>query len=191
MTTFVNMILLITIIFLILFANTFKKIFIKFLMWKGIHKNKDNLQVNIVEIEQALVFLSKNKIGALITFEKKDSLSEYVEKGIKIDGKISKELLISILNKNSPIHDGSIIISKGRIQSCSSFFPSVNKKMESRFGARHRAAIGLTASVDALVLVVSETTGTISYALRGVLKQFDKKDERTIQKELINLIANE
>ena len=187
-TATINMYLLIFIILAIFFRPLIKKVMSNFAKIRKLKKSGE--AINVIEIEQALEFLSKHKIGALIAFQRKDSLQEYVEKGVKISAVINKELLISIFNKTSPIHDGAIIIANGLIEACATFFPSVNKKMDPQFGARHRAAIGLTLKNDAFVIVVSETSGNISFVTNGEFNKIEK-EEGAIHKELLKLTQNE
>ena len=184
----INMYLLIFLVGAIILKPFMKKFWVNVAKMRKLKKSGE--AVNILEIEQTLKFLSKNKIGALIAFQRKDSLAEYVEKGVKIKALINKELLIAIFNKNSPIHDGAVIIVNGLIEACATFFPSTNKKMPPSFGARHRAAIGLTRKNDSFVIVVSETTGNISFVTNGEFNNIDQV-EGAIHKELLKLTKNE
>jgi len=120
------------------------------------------------EVVKAAAYLANRHIGALIAIEKSNSLSDFIEIGMRIDALVSRELIISIFNPSSPLHDGGIIIVGNRILSAGSFFPLVtDPDLERELGTRHRAAIGLTAETDAIVIVVSEETGKISLAAGG------------------------
>ena len=124
------------------------------------------------EIVKASTFLSSRKIGALIAIERNSSLEDFVELGMKIDSQVSRELIISIFNPSSPLHDGGIIIGDNRILSAGSFFPlQTDPDLERSLGTRHRAAIGLSLETDAVVVVVSEETGIISLAIQGEIKR--------------------
>jgi diadenylate cyclase len=122
------------------------------------------------EIVKATSFLSSRQIGAIIALEKNNSLADFVEIGMKIDAWISPELIISIFNPSSPLHDGGIIMGNNKILSAGSFFPlATDPELERELGTRHRAAIGLSRETDAIVVVVSEETGIISVAHQGEL----------------------
>ena len=111
------------------------------------------------EIIRTVFYLSKRRIGALIVIEREMGLRDYVESGFVIDSKLSKEMLISIFMPVSPLHDGGVIISKGRIHTAGSILPlTQNPYIDKRYGTRHRAAIGLSEETDAVILVVSEET---------------------------------
>ncbi|MEZ4703811.1 MAG: diadenylate cyclase CdaA [Bdellovibrionota bacterium] len=122
----------------------------------------------IEELIRASVSLANKKIGALIVVEREAAISDYIELGTNLDGAISKELLTSIFLPSSPIHDGAVLIQKGRVSHASCFLPlSMNPHLDPDLGTRHRAAIGLTEETDAVVIAVSEEKGWISVALNG------------------------
>ena len=124
------------------------------------------------ELVKASSFLASRKIGALIAIERNSSLEDFVELGMKLDSNISRELIISIFNPSSPLHDGGIIIGGNKILSAGSFFPlETDPDLERNLGTRHRAAIGLSSETDAVVIVVSEETGSISLAIQGEIKR--------------------
>ncbi|MGI9553855.1 MAG: diadenylate cyclase CdaA [Thermodesulfobacteriota bacterium] len=124
------------------------------------------------ELVKASTFLASRKIGALIAIERNSSLEDFVELGMKLDAQISRELIISIFNPSSPLHDGGIIIGENKILSAGSFFPlETDPDLERSLGTRHRAAIGLSSETDAVVIVVSEETGLISLAIQGEIKR--------------------
>ena len=121
-------------------------------------------------ITDALLTLSGRKIGAIIAIEREIGLKNYVSTGITLDSIISKELICSIFMPTSPLHDGAVIIEKDRISAASCLLPlSQFHQISKSLGTRHRAAVGLSEETDALVLVVSEETGTISLAENGTL----------------------
>lgn len=124
------------------------------------------------EIVKAASYLANRQIGALIAIERNNSLADFIEIGMRIDSLVSRELIISIFNPSSPLHDGGIIIVGNRILSAGSFFPLItDPDIERELGTRHRAAMGLSSETDAIVIVVSEETGTISLALGGEIKR--------------------
>ncbi|MCB1198327.1 MAG: diadenylate cyclase CdaA [Deltaproteobacteria bacterium] len=122
----------------------------------------------IDELIKASVSLANKKIGALIVIEKEANVQDYVEEGVVLDAQVSKELLISLFLPSSPLHDGAVLIQKGKLAAASCFLPlSMNPELEQDLGTRHRAAIGLTEETDALVIVVSEEKGWISVSQGG------------------------
>ena len=129
---------------------------------------------NIVgELVRAVKFLSTHKIGALIVIERETGLSEVVETGTQINGDISCELLINIFIPNTPLHDGAVVIRKGRILAAGCLLPLTDNPNVSRaLGTRHRAGIGITERSDSLVIIVSEETGDISIAENGEIRRF-------------------
>jgi diadenylate cyclase len=121
---------------------------------------------------EASVIMAKQKIGALIVLKKEVSLNEYAETGIPINGKVSKELLLTIFFPRSPLHDGAVILEGDKIIAAACVLPHSYKKTTDRsLGTRHKAAIGLTENTDAHVIVISEERGSISYAYEGKLEQ--------------------
>jgi len=114
--------------------------------------------------------LSAGKTGALIIIAKVNELQQYVNTGRVIDAQISDELLMNIFFKNSPLHDGAVIIVNNKIRSARCILPvSSSQKISVRLGLRHRAAVGISEKTDAVAIVVSEETGEISYCKKGVL----------------------
>ncbi|MGO2082503.1 diadenylate cyclase CdaA [Vagococcus sp.] len=127
-----------------------------------------NYQEKLIDdLDEAIQYMSKRKIGALICIEKKESLKEYIDTGISLDANISNQLLINIFIPNTPLHDGAVIIKDKKIASACSYLPlTESSKIPKEFGTRHRAAIGLSEMSDAVTIVVSEETGGVSLALR-------------------------
>ncbi len=121
--------------------------------------------VVVRQIIDAVQKCSEEKIGGLIVIERGTGLNEYIESGVKIDAPVSEELLITILTKGTPLHDGAIIIQGDRILAAGCLLPLTdNKSIDRRLGTRHRAAIGMSEQSDAFIIVISEQTGTISIA---------------------------
>ena len=133
--------------------------------------NDDMLQRgDVEEIVRAAVTMATKQIGGLIAFERDVGLNEYVEGGTSIDAEIRRELLVSVFLSASPIHDGALIVSDGRIAAAGCFLPlTANPNVSKALGTRHRAAIGLTEETDAVVVVVSEEDGRISLVTDGRL----------------------
>ena len=138
----------------------------------GRHKTLtvDEREKLVYEIINAVEYLKKNRIGALIVLERDYSLAQYIEPANKLYADISSELLISIFFPNNPLHDGGVIIQGDKITCAGSVFPtSLNPSISKRLGTRHRAALGISESSDAIAVVVSEETGRISIAVGGTL----------------------
>ena len=138
----------------------------------GRHKvlTVDEREKMVYEITNAMDYLKKSRIGALITIERDNSLNDYIEKSKKIYADISSDLLISIFFPNNPLHDGAVIIQGDKITSAGAVFPtSDNVKISKRLGTRHRAALGITEEMDCISLIVSEETGRLSMAIGGEL----------------------
>ncbi len=124
--------------------------------------------VKIKQIARACSHLSDHKVGALIVISRKSSLSLYSETGDILNADTSSRLLESIFNKNSPLHDGAVIIANDKIHAARCILPvSENIDLPAHFGLRHRAALGVTEHTDAIAIIVSEETGSISIADSG------------------------
>lgn len=127
----------------------------------------------IREISGAAAVLSRNKVGALIVLTKETGIVEYLDSGVHLDALVSANLLTNIFVPNSPLHDGAVVISEGRIYKAACFLPlSDNPNLDKELGTRHRAGLGITELSDALSLIVSEETGTISLAKEGELRRY-------------------
>ena len=138
----------------------------------GRHKvlTVDERERLVYEIVQAVDYLRKARIGALIVLERDTSLASYIDKAKKIYADLSSDLLISIFFPNNPLHDGGVIIQGDRISCAGAVFPTSNSsKVNKKFGTRHRAALGITEESDAISVVVSEETGRLSIAVKGEL----------------------
>ena len=141
-------------------------------IFKGFFKNKQPANhFNIQPIMEAAKIMAGTHTGALIVLSKTQELRFYADSGDLLDATLSKRLLLSIFNKNSPLHDGAVIVAGGRIVAARCVLPIYDDvDLPAQFGLRHRAAISLTEETDAVVLVVSEETGQISLAHDGVLE---------------------
>ena len=124
------------------------------------------------EILMALEQFAENKIGALVVMERDIGLRTFIESGVRMEARVSRDLLLSIFHPGLPLHDGAVIVQKDRIAAAACFLPlTTNPAVSRKLGTRHRAAIGITEETDCLSLVVSEETGRISVAAFGELIQ--------------------
>lgn len=122
------------------------------------------------EVVDAVRNMSHSKTGALIVFARSSSLQDLVDVGVKLDARVNSELLETIFKRNTPLHDGAVIIRNNRIVAASCYLPiSQNPNISSVFGTRHRAAVGISETNNVFVIVVSEETGRISIAQNGAL----------------------
>jgi diadenylate cyclase len=123
------------------------------------------------DIVMAAESFSQNRIGALLVVARQAGLQTYIESGIPLDAKLSYDLLLSIFQPGSPLHDGAVIIEGSRVAAAGCFLPlSLNPMISKQLGTRHRAAIGVTEDSDAIVVIVSEETGSISLASAGAIE---------------------
>ncbi|WP_125568335.1 diadenylate cyclase CdaA [Companilactobacillus insicii] len=128
-------------------------------------KTKNHL---IESLDQAIQYMSKRRIGALITLEMNTGLEEYVETGIKLDAEVTGALLINTFIPNTPLHDGAVIIRKNRISVAAAYLPlSESNTIPKELGTRHRAAVGISEVTDAITIVVSEETGGVMITRNG------------------------
>ena len=138
----------------------------------GRHKvlTVDEREHLVYEVVQAMDYLRKQRIGALIVIERDVSLGNYIDKAKKLYADLSSDLLIAIFYEGNPLHDGGVIIQGDRITCAGAVFPTSNSsKINKRLGTRHRAALGIAEETDAIALVVSEETGRLSIAVKGEL----------------------
>lgn len=145
------------------------------------------------EITRASSSLTNRKVGALIVIERNIILSRYVDIGVLVDARISKELLVSMFHPSSPIHDGAVVIQQGRIAAAGCFLPLTrDENVHPDLGTRHRAAIGMSQETDALVVVVSEETQAISLVVDGnVSRNLSPKELRKALRNLLSRKAEE
>ena len=137
------------------------------------------------EIVLAATTLATEKIGALIVMERNVGLRNFIDAGVQLDARISYDLLVSIFNPATPLHDGAVIIQNERIAAASVFLPlTKNPSISRELGTRHRAAIGITEGSDAISIVVSEETGLITYVEAGVVRR--NLDTTQIRKLLLD-----
>ena len=158
----------------------------------------------ITQLDQAIQYMSKRRIGALIAIEMDTGLEEYIETGIPLDAEVTGALLINTFIPNTPLHDGAVIIKGGRIAVAAAYLPlSDSKLIPKELGTRHRAAVGISEVTDALTIVISEETGGVSITkdneLIGDMTQENYlkflrahlyKKESTVQNKLLDRLVN-
>lgn len=138
----------------------------------GDDKDRDTQSI-VNGIADAVANMSKTRTGALIVVEKQTGINEIIETGVKIDARLTRELLENIFVPNTPLHDGAVVIRGDRIAAAGCFLPlTENPNLSKQLGTRHRAALGITESSDALAIIVSEETGVISMAQNGKLTRY-------------------
>lgn len=140
----------------------------------------------IVQIMQAVKELSKNKTGGLIVITQKTSLKSYINKGTILNSQITSELLLTIFHKKTPLHDGAVIIRGNKIAAAGCTLPLSDDRYDLHIGTRHRAAMGISEQTDAIVIVISEETGQVSLASKGILQQ--DIESNNLKSQLTNLI---
>ena len=159
---------------------------------KGLVADTSEIEAVTADIDaicEAVGDMSRTKTGALIVIERKTKLGEYMKTGVSINAEISPFLLRNIFFNKAPLHDGAVIIRNHHICAASCFLPlSTMDDIVKELGTRHRAAIGLSEASDAIVIVVSEETGTISMALDGALKR--NFNYNSLKQELLGLLVH-
>ena len=154
------------------------------------HKTHDVALHDLNEIISAAIYMARRRIGALIIIERETGLRDYIESGYRLDARLVHELLISIFLPSSPMHDGGVIIQKGRIHSAGCLLPlSNNPNISRRYGTRHRAALGLSEETDAVTIVVSEETQEISLVSQGKITTLS--DEEALTSRLHEIFINQ
>lgn len=140
--------------------------------------DEQELEDMLDNVADAARIMGAHKVGALIVFERNSGLAERIETGVAIDGLVSSGLLQNIFVKDTPLHDGAVIVRGNRIMAASCLLPlTENRNLSQELGTRHRAAIGLSEQSDAVIVVVSEETGTISVARNGEIMRYLTVDD--------------
>ena len=137
------------------------------------------------QLYDATVTLSKQRVGALIAIEQSQSMQDYIKTGIQVNAEVSKELLCSIFMTTTPLHDGAVIIQGDKVACASAYFPPTNVNLSSRYGARHRAALGIAEVSDCLTIIVSEETSAISIAENSRIFSVDEKQLKEYLRRVI------
>lgn len=134
-------------------------------------------QIRLIrQLNDAVENLAATKTGAIITILNKQDIDSLRTDGVKIDANISSSLIIAIFNKKSPIHDGAIIIDNNKIIYAGTYYKITSKSVDNKYGARHRAALGISEQSDSLTIVVSEETGGVSFVINGSIHKIKLSD---------------
>ncbi len=165
---------------------------IKIIKWifktNKFNKMGTSSQIRLIhQLYETVQELSATKTGAIITITNKDSLDHLRTDGVIIDANISSYLLLSIFNKKSPLHDGAVIIEAGKIKYAATYYKITQTSIANKFGARHRAAMGIAEQSDSITIVVSEETGNISISMHGKLQTIKLGN---FQEELTRILKN-
>ena len=172
---------------MILFQNDIRRALAR--VGRGIFPSFSNAQeIQVVEeIVRAAGALSQRRHGGLIVLERESNLGDLIEAGVPVDASPSKELLSSIFQPSSPMHDGAVVIQEGRVASAGCILPlTLRTDLPEGLGTRHRAAVGITEETDALVVVVSEETAKISVVLGGeMLRGLDAPRLRVVLRDIL------
>jgi len=157
----------------------------------GKNINLEDTELLIEELIRACTSLARKRLGAIIVIERATGLRDYIEGGVDLYSKVKAELIVSIFNVESPIHDGAVIINNNFIISAGCFLPlSKNLKIEKTLGTRHRASIGITEETDAFSIIVSEENKEISIAKNGILiRNLDAPSLRKKLYEIFNIVV--
>lgn len=154
--------------------------------------SSDNKQqgINFEEVIEACSVMSKQKIGALIVFERTNGLLNFIKTGTKLNSEIHSDILYAVFQSTSPLHDGAIILARGKVAAAGCFLPlSKNIEIDRHLGTRHRAALGISEITDAVVVTVSEETGKISLCING--QYYDCPSENSLRQYLNHIWLND
>lgn len=179
-----NIVLILMALLIIIISAESRKVLLS--VFKKIFKSKRHLEEEKIKefsdrLASVLEKLSKDSVGAIITVENKNSLSQYAKIGHRVQTDFSAEFVYSIFyNKKSPLHDGAIIVKQGEIVAVSCYFPTSNRLNDVTYGARHRAALGISEITDSVTYIVSETNGKISAAKSGKIDTLPSEKEEIL-----------
>ena len=186
-----NFLILLPFVIIVLFQQEIRRTLARFgrnPLWRLAGQQKG--EAIFQDIVLAATHMSSRKIGALIVIERTEGLRSYVENGITLDANVSYDLLVNIFNPESPLHDGAVIVQGEKIAAAACFLPlTLSADLSTEFGTRHRAALGISTETDALAVVVSEETGTISVAFDGELKR--ELDGQSLRNHLYQHLVTE
>ena len=167
-------IILISLIFCVLFVPLIAKLFKKMFSENEQVDISASSKIRLInQLREAVEYLSSTKTGAIITIENNDAIDNLRTDGVNIDANISASLLMSIFNKQSPLHDGAVVIRNGKIIYAATYFKITRKSIDNKYGARHRAAMGISEISDATTIVVSEENGGVTIAKNAVFHPID------------------
>ena len=177
------------ILLIVIFQGEIRQALYRFSLLRNLFGRQGNgLQLDLMEISATIFALAKEKTGALIVFQRKEALDDYLLHGIQLDSLYSSQLLISIFKDGTPLHDGAVLIRDGRVALASCHLPlSNNADIPQYYGTRHRAGLGITERSDAAVVIVSEERGEVSLALAGDLHTIESPEQ--LHERLNSLLA--
>ena len=154
----------------VLFQSEFYKLYTRSIRKKKNNNDKVVQEIDLYdELVETVLSLSETNTGAIITIEKNDSLDFYINKSVRVDCPVRKEILATIFYNGTRLHDGAVVIRGDMIIAASVYYTPTARGLTGAYGARHRAALGISEHTDSLTIVVSEETGRISFAERGEL----------------------
>lgn len=162
----------------------------KFHKFLGVEKGHEEMEQIIKQTVAACEIMSRERVGALIVFARDNRLDEYIKTGTKIEGQVSEQLVRNIFFPKASLHDGAMIIRDGRMAAAGCVLPlSASERLSADLGTRHRAGVGISEASDAVVIIVSEETGTVSVAVGGMLKRH--LASQTLERLLTNELCPE
>ncbi len=164
-----------------LFATNFKRN-----TPKSVTKIKQEEKEELLnQLVSALLTMSTDRIGAIITIERNQNLDEFIKKGVLIRSNVTSELLLTIFHPGTALHDGAVVIRGNKIEAASVYFTLTTKAMSGRYGSRHRAAVGVSEISDAITFIVSEETGRISFTQDGEIEPINRDSLHKIISDLL------
>jgi len=186
-----KLMLYIALAFVVIFQPEIRRMLAKLGRQSAWRSSRVSTQLSMVEpLVKTVRLLSKQKIGALIAIEREIGTRAIQDTGVQLNGRMSMELLATIFFPHTPLHDGGVIIADGKIRAAGCLFPlSQKEELSKTLGTRHRAAIGITEETDAVVIVVSEETGSVSIAYNGRLRR--GVDEERLRRILTSMLRHE
>jgi len=161
------------VVIIVIFQVEIRQALYRFSLLRNFFDKKDNLQeLDLMEISSTLFSLASERTGAIVVFQRREPIDEYLHHGVALDSIANGQLLASIFMNGTPLHDGAVVVRDGRISQASSHLPlSLNSELPRHFGTRHRAGIGLTERSDALAIMVSEERGEVTLAIAGKIER--------------------
>jgi len=159
------------VLLIVIFQTEIRQALYRFSLLRNLFDRQENaVHLDFMDLSSTVFSLAGRRTGAIIVFQRKEPLDEYLLHGVPVDGLVTAHLIASVFHDGTPLHDGALVIRAGRITQASCHLPlSTNPDLPQYYGTRHRAALGLTERSDAVVVVVSEERGEVSLALSGVL----------------------
>ena len=163
------------ILIIVIFQTEIRQALYRFSPLRNLFGRQANgFRLDLMELSRTIFAFAAEKTGAIIVFQRKEPLDEYLMHGVPLDSLVSTQLLASIFNEGTPLHDGAVVIRDGRVTQASCHLPlSVNSELPQFYGTRHRAALGLSERSDAAIVTISEERGEVTLALSGELEKID------------------